>query len=118
MGRRPGSKVRNPTSLEAGPSGGRRPSWRLTGLFLDRLRARQLLQVFNRVGAERAFFNDASTDLKQRTLNVVSLAFLSSSVLDFFTTLSIALVAVFVGFSLLGEISFGSPSNAGPVCEE
>ncbi|MAY38186.1 MULTISPECIES: ABC transporter ATP-binding protein/permease [Spongiibacter] len=84
---------------------------RLTGLFLDRLRARQLLQIFNRVGAERAFFNDASTNLKQRTLNVVSLAFLSSSVLDFFTTLSIALVAVFVGFSLLGEISFGHWSS-------
>ena len=80
---------------------------RLASLFLDRLRARQLLQVFNRVGAERAFFNDASADLKQRTMKVVSLAFLSSSVLDFFTTLSIALVAVFVGFSLLGEINFG-----------
>ena len=84
---------------------------RLASLFLDRLRARQLLQVFNRVEAERAFFSDASADLKRRTMKVVSLAFLSSSVLDFFATLSIALVAVFVGFSLLGEIGFGHWSS-------
>ncbi len=80
---------------------------RLTSLFLDRLKARQLLQIFNRITAEREFFNEASIDLKQRTMKVVGLAFLSSSVLDFFATLSIALVAVFVGFSLLGEINFG-----------
>ncbi|MED5234877.1 MAG: ATP-binding cassette domain-containing protein, partial [Pseudomonadota bacterium] len=33
--------------------------------------------------------------------------FLSNSVLDFFATLAVALTAVFIGFSLLGELSIG-----------
>ena len=40
-------------------------------------------------------------------MRVVGVAFLSSSVLDFFATLSVALVAVFIGFSLLGELNLG-----------
>lgn len=84
---------------------------RLGSLFLDRLRARQLLTVFNRVSSERVFFEEASSELKKRTLKVVSMAFLSSSVLDFFATVSMALVAVFVGFSLLGEVNFGHWSS-------
>ncbi|PIE38975.1 MAG: ABC transporter ATP-binding protein [Gammaproteobacteria bacterium] len=84
---------------------------RLGSLFLDRLRARQLLTVFNRVNTERGFFQNASSELKARTLKVVSMAFLSSSVLDFFATVSMALVAVFVGFSLLGEVTFGHWSS-------
>ena len=81
---------------------------RLSSLFLDRLRARQLLQLHRRVGAEERLFTEASGDLKARTLKVVRVAFLSSSVLDFFSTLALALVAVFVGFSLLGLIGFGN----------
>ncbi|MDM9575138.1 ATP-binding cassette domain-containing protein, partial [Klebsiella pneumoniae] len=38
---------------------------------------------------------------------VLRLAFLSSGVLEFFTSLSIALVAVYFGFSYLGELNFG-----------
>ncbi|STI76777.1 ABC transporter ATP-binding protein/permease [Escherichia coli] len=33
--------------------------------------------------------------------------FLSSGILEFFTSLSIALVAVYFGFSYLGELDFG-----------
>ena len=40
-------------------------------------------------------------------MKVVSVAFLSNSVLDFFATLAVALTAVFIGFSLLGELSIG-----------
>lgn len=40
-------------------------------------------------------------------MEVLRLAFLSSGVLEFFTSLSIALVAVYFGFSYLGELNFG-----------
>lgn len=39
---------------------------------------------------------------------VLRIAFLSSTVLELFSALGVALVAVFVGFTLLGEIGFGS----------
>ncbi|WP_339074419.1 ABC transporter ATP-binding protein/permease [Teredinibacter turnerae] len=81
---------------------------RLAGLFLDRLNARQLLHVHNAISHEQTTFNRAGKQLKTRTMEVLRLAFLSSAVLDFFATLGMALVAVFVGFSLLGEITFGS----------
>jgi ATP-binding cassette subfamily C protein CydD len=40
-------------------------------------------------------------------MEVLRLAFLSSGVLEFFASLSIALVAVYFGFSYLGELNFG-----------
>ena len=40
-------------------------------------------------------------------MKVVSVAFLNSTVLDFFSTVSIALVAVFIGFTMLGELNLG-----------
>lgn len=80
---------------------------RLNHLFLDRLRGRQLLQLFNREQAELEKFSVAGEELKSRTLKVVRLAFLSASVLDFFATVAMALVAVLVGFTLLGEVNTG-----------
>ena len=82
---------------------------RLGSLFADRLRAWDMLQVFNALPRQSEHLQRASQLLNQRTLAVVRIAFLSNTVLDFFSTLSVALVAVFVGFSLLGEIHFGPP---------
>ena len=56
---------------------------------------------------QTALLKDASENLNARTMKVVSVAFLSNSVLDFFATLAVALTAVFIGFSLLGELSIG-----------
>ncbi|TVZ40410.1 ATP-binding cassette subfamily C protein CydD [Alteromonadaceae bacterium 2753L.S.0a.02] len=81
---------------------------RLSSIFLDRLSARQLLHVHDAVTRQKHVYKIAEQGVKTRTLEVLRLAFLSSSVLDFFATLGLALVAVFVGFSLLGEITFGS----------
>ena len=41
-------------------------------------------------------------------MDVLKLAFLSSAVLEFFTSISIALMAVYFGFSYLGQIEFGT----------
>lgn len=80
---------------------------RLSGHFLDRLRGMETLRLFNRGEAEINNIRDASQDFRQRTMEVLRLAFLSSGVLEFFTSLSIALVAVDFGFSYLGELDFG-----------
>lgn len=80
---------------------------RLSGHFLDRLRGMETLRLFHRGEVETDNIRHASQDFRQRTMEVLRLAFLSSGVLEFFTSLSIALVAVYFGFSYLGELNFG-----------
>ncbi len=81
---------------------------RLSGNFLDRLRGLETIRLFHR-GAQEIDLIDASTgEFRQRTMEVLRLAFLSSAVLEFFVAISIALVAVYFGFSYLGELQFGS----------
>ncbi|MBX5247929.1 ATP-binding cassette domain-containing protein, partial [Rhizobium sp. NLR3b] len=46
--------------------------------------------------------------LRARTMSVLKIAFLSSAVLELLAALGVAMVAVYVGFSLLGEIRFGT----------
>lgn len=53
-------------------------------------------------------FRHAATDLHQRTMAVLRIAFLSSTVLELFAAIGVAMVAVYVGFVLLGELDFGS----------
>lgn len=85
---------------------------RLSGYFLDRLRGMETLRIFGRGEAETENIRRASQDFRQRTMEVLRLAFLSSGVLEFFTSLSIALVAVYFGFSYLGALDFGHYGTA------
>ena len=80
--------------------------------FLDRLRGMETLRIFGRGEAETENIRRASQDFRQRTMEVLRLAFLSSGVLEFFTSLSIALVAVYFGFSYLGALDFGHYGTA------
>lgn len=80
---------------------------RLSGDFLDRLRGLDTLRLFHRGAAETRSIAAASEDFRQRTMEVLRLAFLSSAVLEFFASISIAIVAVYFGFSYLGELNFG-----------
>ena len=81
---------------------------RLSGDFLDRLRGRETLRLFHRAEAETAAIAASTADFRQRTMEVLRLAFLSSAVLEFFASLAIAVVAVYFGFSYLGELHFGT----------
>lgn len=81
---------------------------RLSGDFLDRLRGRETLRLFHRAEAETAVIASSTADFRQRTMEVLRLAFLSSAVLEFFASLAIAVVAVYFGFSYLGELHFGA----------
>lgn len=81
---------------------------RLSGNFLDRLKGLDTLRLFHRGAAETEQIRLASEDFRARTMDVLKLAFLSSAVLEFFASVSIAVAAVYFGFSYLGELNFGS----------
>ncbi|MBJ3816727.1 cysteine/glutathione ABC transporter permease/ATP-binding protein CydD [Shimwellia pseudoproteus] len=85
---------------------------RLSGNFLDRLRGMETLRLFHRGQAETDNISHAAEDFRLRTMEVLRMAFLSSAVLEFFASLSIALVAVYFGFSYLGELNFGHYGTA------
>ena len=53
-------------------------------------------------------FAAQADDLRRRTMAVLAVAFMSSTVLELFSALGVALVAVFVGFSLLNVVTFGT----------
>lgn len=80
---------------------------RLGTIFTDRLMALPLLSTLGAHQRQQQQMEQASQALNSRTMKVVSVAFLSTTVLDFFSTLTVALIAVYIGFSLLGELQVG-----------
>ncbi len=81
---------------------------RLSGHFYDRLQSMTTIRLFNRTEAETETLRGASEVFRTRTMDVLKVAFLSSAVLEFFTSISIAITAVYFGFSYIGELDFGN----------
>lgn len=81
---------------------------RLSAQFLDRLQGLETLRLFDRTLAQTQHIERATEDFRETTMDVLKRAFLSSAVLEFFTSISIALMAVYFGFSYLGQIEFGT----------
>ena len=80
----------------------------LSGHFLDRLKGLSTIRLFNQGEQQTEQIAHASEDFRVKTMQVLKMAFLSSAVLEFFTSISIAIVAVYFGFSYLGEFNFGT----------
>ena len=83
----------------------------LSGLFVDRVRALPVIVGFgaqDRVGRHLA---EATREVADRTLSVLRIAFLSGAIMEFFAAISVALVAVYCGFSLLGLLPFPAPER-------
>lgn len=80
---------------------------RLSGHFYDRLQSMTTIRLFDRTQAETEQLRGASEVFRTRTMDVLKIAFLSSAVLEFFTSISIAITAVYFGFSFIGELNFG-----------
>lgn len=80
---------------------------RLSGHFMDRLKGLATLKLFHRGDAELKVIEKASEEFRSRTMSVLRMAFLSSAVLEFFAAVSIAVLAVYFGFSYLGHLDFG-----------
>ncbi|MBE9638964.1 thiol reductant ABC exporter subunit CydD [Salipiger mangrovisoli] len=83
-------------------------------LLIDRIAALPDLLLLNAAEASRAEFATRAEALRERTMAVLRVAFLSSTVLELFSALGVAMVAVYVGFSLLGEITLGTWGLFGP----
>jgi len=84
---------------------------RVSGLFVDRLRALPVILAFDARRRETRRLADAAEDLATRTMKILRMAFLSSAVLEFFAALSVAIVAVYAGFNLLGLLPFPVPEK-------
>jgi len=79
---------------------------RLSGLFVDRLRALPVVLAFGAAERETRRLAEAADAVAGRTVSVLRVAFLSSALLEFFSALCVALVAVYAGFNLLGLLPF------------
>lgn len=80
----------------------------LHAFLLDRLRGLATLRALGAVQATATQLRRSGESLKERTMKVLRIAFLSSAVLELFSALGVALVAVYIGFHLLGEVPFGT----------
>ncbi|MEX1348093.1 MAG: thiol reductant ABC exporter subunit CydD, partial [Desulfobacterales bacterium] len=80
---------------------------RMSAYFLDVLQGLPTLKLFNRSKGVEKTIAAVSNNYRIKTMAVLRVAFLSSAVLEFFSSVSIALVAIYLGMSYLGYFSFG-----------
>ncbi|PWQ96545.1 thiol reductant ABC exporter subunit CydD [Leucothrix pacifica] len=80
---------------------------RMSAHFLDMIQGLTTLKLFNASRREADVIARISDDYRRSTMSVLRVAFLSSLLLEFLSTVSIAMVAVLVGFRLMyGELDF------------
>jgi len=80
----------------------------MNAFLLDRLRGLSMLRALGSVETTARRLRASAEDLRHRTMRVLRIAFLSSAVLELFAALGVAMVAVYVGFHLLGYLDFGA----------
>lgn len=84
---------------------------RLAGHFLNRVAN---LTTIKLLGAQHSVFEEVesrSTQYREVIMRTLRVAFLSSTVLEFFTSVAIASLAIYIGFSLYGAITWGPAAN-------
>ncbi|MBU0656722.1 MAG: thiol reductant ABC exporter subunit CydD [Gammaproteobacteria bacterium] len=80
---------------------------RMSAHFLDVIQGLTTLKLFNASRREAQVVAQISDEYRKGTMSVLRIAFLSSFALEFLATVSIALVAVLIGFRLFwGEMDF------------
>ncbi|MGW8135481.1 thiol reductant ABC exporter subunit CydD [Sphingomonas zeae] len=84
---------------------------RLSARFADRVRTLPVVLAFRAETRETEAVGAAAQELAKRTMRVLRVAFLSSAALEFFAALSVALVAVYCGFALLGLLPVAVPET-------
>jgi ATP-binding cassette subfamily C protein CydD len=84
----------------------------LSGYFLDRLRGLATLRGLGAERTELARVKATSERLSERAMAVLRVAFVSAAVLDAIVTVAVALIAIYVGLTLLGYVDVpGLPSH-------
>lgn len=84
---------------------------RLSGQFLDKVRGLTTLQLFGQTEQASETLYKRSDQFRLITMKTLKIAFLSSAVLEFFASVAIAVIAIYIGFGLLGYITFGPSSE-------
>jgi len=84
---------------------------RLSGFILDRLRGLATLQLFNHAEHSVDEVKLATEEYRRRSMRTLRVAFLSSAVLEFFSAVAVAALAIYIGFALLGYIGFGPAAD-------
>lgn len=77
---------------------------KMSAHFLDILQGLPTLSLFNQANSQTSGIESVSEKFREKTMRVLYIAFLSSAALELFSTLSIALIAVYLGLSLLGLV--------------
>lgn len=77
---------------------------RMNAFLLDRLRGLSTIRALGAVDLTARRLRDSAESLRERAMRVLRIAFLSSAALELFSALGVALVAVYVGFHLLGPL--------------
>lgn len=80
----------------------------LNAFLLDRLRGLTTITGLGAVDLTARRLRAEAEAFRASTMAVLRIAFLSSAVLELFAALGVAMVAVWVGFHLLGQIGFGA----------
>ncbi len=80
----------------------------LSTTLLDYLQGMQTIKALGAAARAEQTIADASYELSERTIAVQRIAFLSSAVLEFFSTFAIAILALYIGLSLLNYIHLGT----------
>lgn len=80
---------------------------RLSSHFIDTIQGLPTLKIFNAAKREALLIKSLAQEYKDRTMSVLKVAFLSSLLLEFFSSVGIAMIAVTIGFRLLyGNMEF------------
>ncbi|WP_233713117.1 thiol reductant ABC exporter subunit CydD [Amaricoccus solimangrovi] len=80
----------------------------MNAALLDRLRGIATIRALGAANLAARRLRAEAERFRAGTMAVLRIAFLSSAVLELFAALGVAMVAVFVGFHLLGQIGFGA----------
>ncbi len=81
---------------------------RLSSYFLDTLQGLSTLKLFGRSKQQADKVYSISDEYRERTMSVLRIAFMSSGVLELFSSVVIAMLAVYLGLVLLGQVHFGA----------
>jgi ATP-binding cassette subfamily C protein CydD len=76
----------------------------LSGYFLDRLRGLATLRALGAERAELERVSEASERLAQSSMAVLRVAFVSAAALEAIVTVAVAVVAIYIGLTLLGYV--------------
>ncbi|WP_231564706.1 thiol reductant ABC exporter subunit CydD [Paracoccus halophilus] len=80
----------------------------MNAFLLDRLRGLATIRGLAAVDRVAERVEQEAQSLRARTMAVLRIAFMTSAVLELFAALGVAMVAVYVGFHLLGALGFGA----------